>query len=175
MCTRGPTTFTAGFAMPLSKIVSRWILSSKDHFRFICMWWGPLYDHEDRDIENSSGSSKRVEPRKRKVRQGLQTYDGSLCKVLPAQSLCLNQFLWAMLDAINLATSSDFFPHTYLYMYDDTLEKKLFIRGRYVAYTTGHTFWYCHCRQRINSASTKLPGRQFAFWRFGKLLIMIWH
>ena len=74
--------------MPLSKIVSRWALSTKDYFRFICMWWGPLYDHEDQDIENSSGSSKRVEPRKRKVRQGLQTYDGSLCKVLPAQSLC---------------------------------------------------------------------------------------
>ena len=91
MWPRGPTTFTAGFAMPLSKIVSRWTLSTKDYFRSFCMWWGPVYSHEDWDI-----AKRAIEPIKRSLSKTSQygefLYKTLLC--LFAEWTLMNNFVW---------------------------------------------------------------------------------
>ena len=91
MWPRGPTTFTAGFAMPLSKIVSRWTLSTKDYFRSFCMWWALIYSHEDWDI-----AKRAIEPIKRSLSKTSQyvecLYKTLLC--LFAEWTLLNTFVY---------------------------------------------------------------------------------
>ena len=119
---------------------------------------------------------------KSKVKQGLQTYDGSLCKVLPAQSLCTISQSTRRWIFFNMHNADSFCEQCWT--------RPLRISCRTPTYTCMTTPWRRNCSSGADMWPTphswhpnmychvdKACASRFLYmvllinWRFGKLLI----